>query len=79
MGSLPCMRALQRMGEDIADDQLPLLAELDAQMEREFAQIAPAHAQATVIPAHAGIKELAPAVDPGVRRDDVEGHDAAQR
>ncbi len=76
MAWLPCLRALQRMGEDIADDQLALLAELDAQMEREFAQIVPVHGQATVIPAErrpvpdtgAGIQGFAPAVDPGVRR-----------
>ncbi len=84
MGSLPCLRALQRMGEDIADDQLPLLDELGARMESEFAQIVQSQGQA-VIPAQAGIQGFAPEVDPGprvghratVRRDDVEGHDAA--
>ena len=33
------MRALQRMGEEIADDELPRLTELEARMEREFAQL----------------------------------------
>ncbi len=80
LASLPCLRALQRMGEDIADDQLPLLAELGVRMESEFAQMVPAHGQTAVIPAQAGIQGFAPAVDPGLRhRDDVEGHDAAQR
>jgi V/A-type H+/Na+-transporting ATPase subunit A len=46
-----CMRALQRMGEEIADDQLPRLAELEARLERDFAQLVPA-AQGT--PAAAG-------------------------
>jgi V/A-type H+-transporting ATPase subunit A len=32
------MRALQRMGEDIADHELPRLAELQMRMERDFAQ-----------------------------------------
>jgi hypothetical protein len=41
-----CMRQLQRMGEEIADDQLPRLAELEARLERDFAQLVPA-AQAT--------------------------------
>jgi V/A-type H+/Na+-transporting ATPase subunit A len=42
IGALGCMRSLQRMGEDIADDQLARLTELEARMEREFAQIAQA-------------------------------------
>jgi len=39
IGAIGCMRALQRMGEEIGDDELPRLAELEARMEREFAQI----------------------------------------
>jgi V/A-type H+-transporting ATPase subunit A len=42
IGALACLRALQRMGEEIADDELPRLAELEARIEREFAQLAPA-------------------------------------
>ena len=79
IGSLGCMRALQRMGEDIADNQLPRFVELGTRLEREFAQLAPAHERAPVIPAHAGIQVLAPAVDPGVRRDDLKGPNAAHR
>jgi V/A-type H+-transporting ATPase subunit A len=37
--AIGCMRALQRMGEEIADHELPCFAELEARMEREFAQI----------------------------------------
>ncbi len=44
VAALPGLRALQRMGEDVADDQLTKLAELQARLEREFAQIAPAGA-----------------------------------
>jgi V/A-type H+-transporting ATPase subunit A len=42
IGALACLRALQRMGEDIGDDQLDQLAALEARIEREFAQITPA-------------------------------------
>jgi V/A-type H+-transporting ATPase subunit A len=42
IGTIDCMRALQRMGEDIADHELPRLAELQARMERDFAQLMPA-------------------------------------
>jgi len=42
IGTIGCMRSLQRMGEEIADHELPRLAELEARMEREFAQISPA-------------------------------------
>jgi len=42
IAAIGCMRALQRMGEEIGDDELPRLAELEARMEREFAQITPA-------------------------------------
>jgi len=42
IGGLACLRALQRMGEEIGDDELPRLAELEARVEREFAQLAPA-------------------------------------
>jgi V/A-type H+-transporting ATPase subunit A len=41
IGSLACLRPLQRMGEEVADDRLELLAELEAAMEREFAAITP--------------------------------------
>ncbi len=40
IAGIGCMRAVQRMGEDIADHELPRFAELEARMEREFAQIA---------------------------------------
>jgi V/A-type H+-transporting ATPase subunit A len=46
IAGIGCMRALQRMGEEIADDQLPRLAELEARLERDFARLVPA-AQAT--------------------------------
>jgi V/A-type H+-transporting ATPase subunit A len=42
IGGIGCMRALQRMGEDIADHELPRLAELQARVERDFAQLMPA-------------------------------------
>ncbi len=45
IAALPCLRALQRMGEDIGDDQLPRLAELQARMERDFAALVPASLQ----------------------------------
>ncbi|MDP2007555.1 MAG: V-type ATP synthase subunit A [Rubrivivax sp.] len=44
IAALPGLRALQRMGEEVADDQLPKLAELQARLEREFAQLMPAAA-----------------------------------
>ncbi|MFZ2652611.1 MAG: V-type ATP synthase subunit A, partial [Burkholderiaceae bacterium] len=53
IAAIACMRALQRMGEDIGDDQLPLLADLEARMEREFEQIAQASAPAPAAPAAA--------------------------
>jgi len=37
IAAIGCMRALQRMGEEIADHELPRLAELQARLEREFA------------------------------------------
>ena len=46
IAGIGCMRALQRMGEEIADDELPRFAELEARLEREFAQLAPAAAAA---------------------------------
>jgi V/A-type H+-transporting ATPase subunit A len=46
IAALPCMRALQRMGEDIGDDQLPRLAELQARLERELAALGPATLEA---------------------------------
>ncbi len=51
IAGLPCMRALQRMGEEIADDQLPRLAELAARLEREFALLSSAPAPAAPAPA----------------------------
>ncbi|HUP06202.1 MAG TPA: V-type ATP synthase subunit A [Caldimonas sp.] len=42
VGALACVRALQRMGEDIADHELRRIDELQARVEREFAQLAPA-------------------------------------
>jgi V/A-type H+-transporting ATPase subunit A len=39
IGAIACMRRLQRMGEEIADDQLPTLTELQARLEREIAQL----------------------------------------
>jgi V/A-type H+-transporting ATPase subunit A len=41
IGAMACMRPLQRMGEEIADDQLARLSELEARMEGEFAHITP--------------------------------------
>ena len=41
IAGLACLRALQRMGEEIADDRLALIAELEARIGREFAQLAP--------------------------------------
>ena len=41
-GGLQCLRALQRMGEDIGNNELGRLAELEARVEHEFAQLAPA-------------------------------------
>jgi hypothetical protein len=43
------MRPLQRMGEEIGDDQLPRFDELAARMEREFAQLTAAAPGATPI------------------------------
>ena len=39
---MDCMRPLQRMGEEIGDADLPRFAELQAAMEREFAELTPA-------------------------------------
>lgn len=41
IAALGCLRPLRRMGEDIADDAHTRFGELDAQMERECAQIIP--------------------------------------
>jgi hypothetical protein len=41
MASMACLRPLQRMGEEIADDALPRFAELEARVEREFAALTP--------------------------------------
>lgn len=42
IAALPCLRPLQRMGEEIGDDELPRLAALEARLDREFAALAPA-------------------------------------
>jgi V/A-type H+-transporting ATPase subunit A len=42
IGALACVRALQRMGEDIGDRELARLDELEARLESEFVQLAPA-------------------------------------
>jgi V/A-type H+-transporting ATPase subunit A len=39
IAALPCMRAVQRMGEEIGDGDLPKFAELQARLERDFAHI----------------------------------------
>ncbi|MBL8308764.1 MAG: V-type ATP synthase subunit A, partial [Rubrivivax sp.] len=44
LAALPVMRALQRMGEDIGNDELPRFGELAARLEREFAPLLPAAA-----------------------------------
>jgi len=46
MAALPVHRRVQRMGEEIGEDQLARYAELRAQLEREFAGLAPAAAGA---------------------------------
>jgi V/A-type H+-transporting ATPase subunit A len=52
IAGIGCMRQLQRMGEDIADDQLPRFADLEARLERDFAQITPLEsATPKVVPA----------------------------
>ena len=38
LARLSCLRPLQRMGEEIGDAELPRFAEIEAAMEREFAQ-----------------------------------------
>jgi V/A-type H+-transporting ATPase subunit A len=42
IAQLDCLRPLQRMGEEIGDGELARFAELQAQMEREFAAVIPA-------------------------------------
>ncbi|HET9012826.1 MAG TPA: hypothetical protein VFN38_13465, partial [Gemmatimonadaceae bacterium] len=42
IAALGGMRSLQRMGEEIADHELARFDELEARIEREFAQLAPA-------------------------------------
>lgn len=39
IAAVPCMRALQRMGEEIGDAELPKFTELQARLERDFAQL----------------------------------------
>jgi hypothetical protein len=36
---MACLRPLQRMGEEIGDQELPRFAEIEAAMEREFAEL----------------------------------------
>jgi V/A-type H+-transporting ATPase subunit A len=47
---LPCLRPLQRMGEEIGDDELPQFALLEARLDREFAGLT---AQAATVAADA--------------------------
>ncbi len=74
IGAIGCMRALQRMGEEIADGELPRLAELEARMEREFAQITPAAAPPLTDKSDAPATQSAPASAPTPA---TEGRDAA--
>ncbi len=39
MARMKCLRPLQRMGEEIGDGELPRVAEIEAAMEREFAEL----------------------------------------
>jgi len=39
LGQMACLRPLQRMGEEIGDGELPRFTEIEAAMEREFAQL----------------------------------------
>jgi V/A-type H+-transporting ATPase subunit A len=40
IAKLPCLRLLQRMSEEVRNDELAKLAELQAAVEREFASLA---------------------------------------
>jgi V/A-type H+-transporting ATPase subunit A len=40
MAAMACLRPLQRMGEEIADHELPRFADMEARIEREFAALA---------------------------------------
>jgi len=42
LAELACLRPLQRMGEEVADNALERLAELEAGLDREFAALSPA-------------------------------------
>jgi V/A-type H+/Na+-transporting ATPase subunit A len=44
LGSLACLRGLQRMGEEVGDGELERLRELEAQLDREFAALKPTEA-----------------------------------
>jgi V/A-type H+-transporting ATPase subunit A len=57
IAAIPCLRALQRMGEDIGDDEMPLFAELEARMERDFAQLAPQPAERASPPVEPAVQE----------------------
>ncbi len=41
LARLPCLRPLQRMGEDVSDDDLSPLAALEARLDEEFAPLQP--------------------------------------
>jgi len=41
IASIPCLRSLQRMGEEIAEGELERFGELEARMEAEFVALAP--------------------------------------
>jgi V/A-type H+-transporting ATPase subunit A len=47
LARLEVLRSLQRMGEEVADDRLERLAELEARMDRDFAELGAAPAGAT--------------------------------
>jgi V/A-type H+-transporting ATPase subunit A len=51
MAAMACLRPLQRMGEEIGDQDLPRFAELDARIEREFAALVPVASAAPAAPA----------------------------
>ena len=71
LASLPCLRALQRMGEEIGDDELPRLAALEAQLDREFAALAPPRTPKT--PPSPPSSPLSPlATTPGEPRDETD-------
>ena len=58
LARLATLRPLQRMGEEVADSALERLAELEARLDREFAELVPAGAPAT--PADAVVTPVIP-------------------